>query len=493
MNSRLIKCRGSAVRSAVASICLFAAVLAVGAAPAMAGVRGLNTGISYVDSADPPAFQHVKDTGSNFVQTPLRWAVVAPSVQPANWNPENPADPNYDWRYTDAWVTNAVHAGLTPVLQIRSAPHWADRCTPTSEYDATCNLDPAALAAFTRAAVRRYSGHFEGLPRVGYWQGLNEPNLSLFFQPQFEAGKPVSAALYRVLLNSFYTAVKSIDPSSQVIAAGLGPIAVPKYTIGPMKFTRELLCMSGGKHPKPTAGDCEGGVDFDIYDIHPYTTGSPSHKGGPNDVEMGDLGKLQELLKAADKAGRIQNTSPQQTPLWITEFSYDSKPPDPGGLPMKIESQWIPEALYRAWQAKVDTFFWYSLFDAEPQPGRPFSETLQSGLYFWAPNVADQQPKAAIEAFRFPFVAIRDKSGLKYWGLTPDAASGRVVLEMKTKRGKWRKLGAGRADAAGIFRGHVKTRYGSDKKGAVRALYAGHSSPGFPMRRVGDYFQPPFG
>lgn len=476
------------------------ALLAVGALaaffapPASAGPRPLNTGISYVDSNTAAALQHVRDTGSTFAQVPVRWAVVAPEKQPASWNPSDPADPNYDWSFTDAWLRQAVAAGLTPVLQIRSAPTWADRCTPdiVPGFDPVCNPDPAAFAAFTAAAVRRYSGSFEGLPQVNYWQGLNEPNINFFFQPQYEGKKPVAASIYRNLINTFYATVKGINPGAQVIAAGLAPVYVPNSVIPPMTFTRELLCMSGGAHPKPTAGDCEGGVHFDIFDLHPYTSGSPLHQGGPNDVEMGDLAKLQNLLHAADRAGRIVNSNAGSTPLWITEFSYDSKPPDPGGLPMKIESQWIAEALHQAWINGVTNFFWYSLFDQEPQPQRPFNETVQAGLYYWAANPAEMVAKPVMYAYRFPFLAIRNGKGLKYWGRTPNGQGGRIVLEA-FRHGRWRKLGKAKANAVGIFKGKLKTSYGKTKKGSVRARYGAEASPGFPMKRVGDFAHAPFG
>jgi hypothetical protein len=461
-----------------------------GAASGEAAVRALNTGISNVYSNESAAFQEVKATGGTLVLSPLRWNVIAPSTEPASWNPEDPADSHYEWRFFDDWARRAVAAGLTPIFQVRGAPRWAQRCNPSGE--AVCNPDPAALAAFTRAAVRRYSGSFGGLPRVRYWQGLNEPNLSLFFEPQYEGDTLVSPGLYRILINTFYTAVKSVEPSNLVLAAGLGPIAVPGFTVGPMTFARQLLCMTGGnKNPHPAPGDCEGGVDFDIFDIHPYTTGGPTHEGGPNDVEMGDLAKLQTLLKAADKAGRIHSATPR-TPLWVTEFAWDSKPPDPGGLPMKIEKQWVPEALYQAWLAGVENFTWYSLSDFPPEPGVPFSESLQSGLYFWAPTVAGQQPKPFMYAFRFPFVAIRDSGRLKYWGRTPDGKRGRVVIQAR-QGSKWRKLLTVHANSVGIFVGKVKTAYGRDKKGAVRALVAGNRSVPFPMRRVPDFEQNPFG
>ena len=305
-------------------------------APA-AQARPLVTGISGIGEYQADVFGEVRSSGAGMVRLPLYWDEVAPQQQPASWQPENPADPHYDWHYIDLGVTEAVQAGLTPMLLVDGAPPWAQRCKSPANIQASemCDPDPAALEAFAKAAAARYSGHFAGLPRVQYWQGLNEPNLTLFFFPQFNtAGKPLSPDLYRHLINSFYAGIKSVDPSNLVIAAGLGPIAVPKWTIGPMRFTRLLLCMQGVKNPQPTKGNCEGGVHFDIFDIHPYTSGGPSHEGGVNDVELGDLGKLPTLLKAADRAGRIKGSG-GHTELWITEFSWDSQPPDPGGLPMK--------------------------------------------------------------------------------------------------------------------------------------------------------------
>ncbi len=460
-------------------------------AEASTAVRPLTTGVSYIYDVSPIAFENVKRTGAQMVMDPLRWGQIAPPSQPADWQPENPADPHYDWEPFDLKVKEAVAAGLTPVLQVRGAPHWAQQCPGETEIEVPCNPDPAALAAFATAAAQRYSGHFAGLPRVQYWQGLNEPNLSIYFEPQYEGDTPVSPFLYRKLINSFYAAVKAVDPSNLVIAAGLGPIAVPKFTIGPLRFTRLLLCMRGHIHPHPTAGDCEGGVHFDIFDIHPYTSGGPTHEGGVNDVELGDLGELKTLLAAADRAGRIVGQY-EHTPLWIMEFAWDSKPPDPGGLPMKIETRWTAEALHHAWLTGIDTFFWYSLRDQEPEPQLPFNVTLQSGLYFRGPTIAQDQPKEVLFAFRFPFVAYPTPKGLSFWGRTPTSSPGKVVIQVR-KGGKWQVAQVTRADEAGIFRGLSPRRYGHNKRGAARAVYQGGSSVPFSMRPVPDFPQPPFG
>jgi hypothetical protein len=468
------------------------ATLALGVADASAKApRPFVTGISNVYSNEAAAFEHVRATGSRTTLSALRWNAIAPAQQPADWNPEDPADPHYDWSFFDAWVLRAVEAGLTPIFDVRGAPKWAQRCSAISG-DAVCNPDPAALAAFTRAAVKRYSGTFGNLPDVRYWQALNEPNLSLFLEPQFDGNAPVSPDLYRTLLNTFYAAVKSVQPADLVVMGGLGPIAVPGYTIGPMAFARRLLCMTGGnKHPRPLPGDCGGGIDADIFDIHPYTTGGPTHKGGPNDVQMGDLWKLQTLLAAADRAGRI-NSVYKHTPLWITEFGWDSNPPDPGGLSMKIEKQWIAEAVYEAWREGITNFMWYSLDDFPPESNVPFGESLQTGLYFWAPKAAEEQPKEIMGAFRFPLLAIHEGPGLMLWGKIPRSHAGRVTIQAFLY-GSWKKLAVARADSTGVFQGFVKTTYGRHRRGAVRAVFKAETSYAFPMLRVGDFPHPPFG
>ncbi|MDX6602263.1 MAG: hypothetical protein QOF13_1465 [Solirubrobacterales bacterium] len=476
--------------AALATLAAFATLLL--AAPRPAEARPFDTGISGIGDYSPLSFDRTRDAGAGFVRLALDWATVAPQSAPANWQPDNPADPSYNWSYIDLGVREAVRAGLNPVLLVDGAPRWAQRCVTPPGLQATeaCDPDPAQLAAFATAAARRYSGSFGNLPRVQYWQGLNEPNLTLFFYPQFDtSGKSLSPALYRALINAFYGAVKAVNPTNLVLAAGLGPTELRGYNIGPMKFARELLCMKGTAKPKPIKGQCKEGVHFDIFDIHPYTTGGPTHEGRANDVQMGDLGKLQTLLKAADRAGRIQGAF-KRTPLWITEFSWDSSPPDPGGLPMKILTQWASEAFHEAWANGVTRFFWYGLHDDPFGPNSSLS--AQGGLYFRGDTLAADQPKEVLVSFHFPFVAFARKQGLEFWGRTPNSGAGPVQLQIFSG-GSWRKLKLVEADKVGIFKGTVATRYGRGKRGAVRALHGGQQSVPFPMKRVGDFRHPPFG
>ncbi len=486
--------RANRARGLLAGLLAATALLALlwTAAPP-ASARPLVTGVTNVGTNAPLAFQRTRSAGAQMVRLQLYWGGAAPTTRPASWNPANPNDPAYDWGASDEAVRNAVAAGLTPVIQVDGTPSWAQRCqTPSVFPGAICDPNPGDLRDFATAVAARYSGRTNGVPAVKYFQGLNEPNLSLFFFPQYEAnGKPLSPFMYRDLINAFYFGVKAAEPNALVLAAGLGPVAVPQYTIGPIQFARLMLCMTGSnKKPRPVKGDCGGGVHFDIFAMQPYSTGGPTHEGRQNDVQIGDLPKLQRLIEAANKAGRIKSVY-KRVPLWVTEFSWDSRPPDPNGLPIAIETRWVPEALHTAWSAGVSNFFWFSLRDDPRDPSRKFSETLESGLYFRGASLEQDKPKGFLRAFRFPFVAYPGPK-LTYWGRTPTSGAGTVKLQL-LEGGKWTTAKTVRADKDGIFRGSIATSYGRDKKGAARAMFGKQAGASFAMKPVPDYHHPPFG
>jgi hypothetical protein len=475
----------------VRSLTLGLALAGVVLAPATAA-RPLRTGVADHDSfkADQPiAFERVRAAGGVFVRLNQDWPLIAPADEPSFWDPADPADVNYDWSAVDRQVRMAVGAGLRPILQFNGAPRWAWRCSLSSEWGAPCNPDPRDLAAFATAAARRYSGTFLTLPRVRYWMLLNEPNLYLFFQPQWINGKPVSPRIYRALLNRFTPAIHSVHAGNRVITGGFAPLERPGASIGPQEFVRRMLCMKGRKRPRPRRPGCSAA--FDILATNPYTAGGPTREApGPDDVSLGDLSELHRLLRAADRAGRVKTTL-RQPLLWATEFSWDSKPPDPHGARLRILTRWTSEALYRAWRAGVDTFLWFGLRDL-PRGGLPYSATIQGGLYFRGATLTEDRPKPSLQAFRFPFVAFDRRRGIAIWGRTPNSGRGRVLIQARRER-RWRAIGAVRADRSGIFARLIRTRYGRRGRGAVRAVYRREASAGFSLREVPDYYQPPFG
>ena len=466
--------------------------------PAVSGAaRPLETGVTTPDAArsEPLGYERIKEAGANFTRIIINWALVAPNVEPKSWDPTDPDDPNYDWSEYDFAIGNATDAGLRVLASIYQAPAWAERCK--AKIAGICNPDPNMFADFTEAAAERYDGSGPQ-PRVQYWKAWNEPNLFLFFLPQFRGGKKVSPGLYRTMLNKFATRVRAANPSNLVLGGGLAPLQRPGG-LGPLDFMRRLLCLKGRSNPKPIKG-CGAKAKFDIWANNPYTTGGPTHKSaGPDDVSLGDLPKVKKVIKAASRYRKV-SSKPKRPALWVTEFSWDSNKPDPGATPMRTLKKWVPEALYGAWKAGVSKFFWLSLRDWERAPGLPYSETIESGLYFRGNTLSADRPKPILRAFRFPLVSYRKKSGLSVWGRTPGSKSAKVIIRYRHKGG-WGKIRTLRSGNNGVFSTFIRTRKGKGNKGSVQAEVKGgpavtlgqHKSLPFPLKPIRDYFQPPFG
>jgi hypothetical protein len=476
-----------------AAIALVASVaLALAPAPAAASGRPLVTGISDPDSTDlavPLVYQRIRDAGARFVRLTFLWQAIAPQTEPTiPWDPTNPGDVNYNWSLPDREVRQTVDAGLTPVVQIYTAPRWAQRCQQDNPQNAPCDPDPNAAAQFAEAAARRYRGDFLDLPRVRYWELMNEPNLATYFHPQFRDGKPISPVLFRVLQNAFTGAIKGVAGSNLVLGPDMAPLK-GTGALAPLDFMRRMLCMQGRRHPRPSRA-CHHRARFDIWATNPYTSGGPTHHAaGADEVSLGDLPEMRRLIRAAERAGRIDSDL-HPVPFWITEFSWDSKPPDPGGLPWRIHARWAAEAIYRAWKAGVSAFFWNKLRDQDQNAGPDYF--AQSGLYLRGASLAEDKPKRVLSAFRFPFVAFTAAQGVRVWGRTPTSQSGQVAIEVR-KGDRWLAIATLRANRFGIFQRVVDTGYGRRKRGLVRAKYGDRVSLPFSLHYVHDFYVPPFG
>lgn len=403
--------------------------------------------------------------GATFIRIDLFWSSVA--VRKGG-DPSDPANPAYAWGAYDQTLRTAVADGLTPIVTIVLAPVWA-RSDPQS-----LRPDPGALAAFATAAARRYSGSFRGLPRVRYWMIWNEPDLEAFLSPQTENGELTAATWYRRMVNASYEAIHAVRRDDFVIAGGLAP-----YVGGgtpPLDFMRAALCVE----PK-----CSDTIRFDAWSVHPYTYGGPTHPPAtPNGVALGNLSQVRALLVQQQRAGII--VAPRPVQFFVTEFGYDSDPPDPAALPFSLQTRWVSQALYEMWRNRVSVVTWFLLRDL-PRDKAPF----QSGLYFTGSTVAADRPKPTLRAFRFPFIALVDGHGTTLWGRTPWGKPGTVLVQKRT-RGSWKKVMELRTDRFGIFQKHLRSR---STAGSMRAMLADRSDFSLPfgLKPVPDRHVNPFG
>jgi hypothetical protein len=443
---------------------------AFAASPAAAQLRTGITDERFGGSAPEAAMRLTKPTGASVVRIVLNWHDVA--FQFTTGDRTSPANPTYNWADADRQVKAAAANGLEPLVTVMRAPPWAhDGGLPEGT---STNPDPVAYGEFAEAAARRYSGSFtppgasEPLPRVRWWMAWNEPNRRYFLMPQFAGSSLLSPELYRALVNAFAGGVRAADPTNLVVAGGLAPLGV-SGSPSPLRFMRALLA-SG----KPR-------VKFDVWSHHPYTSGGPTHKAaGSGDVALGNLPTMRKLLNERFRAGRIDTTR-SRVQFWVTEFGWDTKPPDRHryALPTLLHARWTAEALYRMWRNGVSLVTWFKLRD------NPFKlSRYQSGLY-----TTSGARKRSFRAFRFPTVAFRRPGRIAVWGRTPKSTPGKVVIQIRIGAG-WRNLTTLRANANGIFRRSLRTPY---RNGKIRARHRGEASLGFSLTPVADRYVNPFG
>jgi hypothetical protein len=398
---------------------------------------------------DPGAFQgpsaaeavvRANAAGASLVRLFMTWNQVAPAAPD---HPTDPDDPAYHWETIDQTVTAAVKGGLTPLVYISSPANWARG--KAVGLPGTWP-SPARLGQFSRAAATRYSGSFTPaganvpLPRVRYWQVWNEPNAGREIAPQRVNGRPVVPPHYRQMVNAFATAVHGVNAGNQVVAGTLGPFGHDSkdiQVVAPLRFMSDLLCVS---IQFPHRRTCSQRIHFDVWAHNPYTNGGPNaHARRSEDVSIGDLREMHTLLDAATRRGTVVSKKPPE--FWVTEFSWDTRPPDPLGVPLALHARWVSEALYRMWTAGVSAVIWFRLQD-DPLRQTPY----QSGFYF-----ANGKAKYSLEAYRFPFVAFRTGNGsVSVWGRTPPDKPGPVIVEGR-RGGRWTTLARVSVGASGVF------------------------------------------
>ena len=448
----------------LALVGLAAALLAAVALPATAlGARGLTTGFQsdYYQSNDASTrnvwLNRTVDAGAGIVRINVPWVTYGGPAKPMN-----PADPNTyntapnDLSDIDNAVRDARAHGLDVMLVPNGAPPWAEGLgKPADAQAGSWRPNPADYADFIRALALRYSGSFtppgqQALPPVQAIEVWNEPNTSGAISPQFEGKTDVAASIYRDLLNAAYDAVQQTNPRIQVITGGTDPYGDPPggpyppgiQRVRPVTFWQDVLCVQpvkskkkkGSKKPAKVkyvrTGGCSGPVKFDALAHHPIdNTGKGPLAHGPNiaDASTPDLGRITQVLRGAEKAG---TTLAGRHPVWVTEFWWDSKPPNPSGAPLVTQARWIEQSLYFFWKAGASVAINFVVGDTAVRPN--VHAGFQGGVYF-----QDGRPKPSLTAFQFPFVTSRiNRSTLEAWGKAPEA--GKVLIQRK--QGGWKTI-----------------------------------------------------
>ena len=467
--------RGYPARSARLLACLVC-LGAVGLLGSQAAGAGFTTGLSdpgfRADETRPGLLDDTVDANAGIIRLFVTWGAIA---RDRPTDPTNPADPEYNFPSLDSAVRDADARGLDVMLTLTSAPAWAEG--PDRPPDApagTWKPDPTAYGDFAQAVARRYSGDFNDLPRVRYYEAWNEPNLPTYLQPQWDGRRPFAAEHYRRMLSPFYSGIKSVHRSNLVIAGALAPYGdPPNQGLGrmrPLVFLRNLLCLRDNLKPVKKGG-CEPKPALDIVSAHPINVAGPRASAfhhdpstsaiHHDDVSTPDLGRVHKVLRAAERARTILGGKKHHH-LWVTEIWWLSNPPNPNGLPLDQQARYVEESFYLFWKDGAKVVIYLPLVDF----------ALQTGLY-----LSDGTAKPALDAFRFPFVTERkSKRKVFAWGKAPVA--GKVRIEERA-RGGWRRVKSLKVGTGKVF----TAKLAITGKAQLRATVGGEQSLVWKERR----------
>jgi hypothetical protein len=218
----------------------------------------------------------------------------------------------------------------------------------------------------------------------------NEPNLNLFWLPQFGSdGSDAAAAAYEQLLATTYDALKGVRSDVTVIGGNLSPHGgdvadTSRPTHSPTKFIQDMGAAyraSGRKQPL-----------MDEFSIHVYGDNAriPPTLAHPNTTSIGiaDYGKLTGLLNAAFGGSLpvvygeygVETTVPADK-----QDVYTGKEVVPTVDP-ELQAKYYRQAIELARkQADVRSIFIFKVFDETRLAG------LQSGVRY-----ADGSPKPSL-------------------------------------------------------------------------------------------------
>jgi hypothetical protein len=407
-----------------------------------------------------------KTAGSNLIRIIVPWRFVTGSKPLL---PTNPADPSYDLSSIDAQVESAHALGLQVMLTTYLAPDWAEGPNkPAGAPAGTWMPNAKAFGDFGQMLATRYSGFYNGLPKVRYFEAWNEPNLTVFLSPQWIGHTPYSPRIYRGLLNEFYAGVHLVQPGAQVIGGGTAPFGdnSPDHPfvkgnprMHPLVFLRKLFCLDDNL--KPVA--CLTKPKLDILSHHPVniinapTTPAPN----PEDVEVADFHKLTTLLDAAEQAGNI--TPSGNHPLWATEVWWLSNPPNPLGASLQTHAQWVEQGLYLLWQQGANAVVNYEIRDPAYDPNVLARQQVNSGFF-----MSNGLRKPAYTAWRFPFVTHRETpTSVGVWGKSP--STGTLKIQRRRPAG-WQTIQTVSIKTGQVFTSSVRISGPADLRGQITGV-----------------------
>ena len=505
MRSARLHC--ARVRQAILVPALLALLaLLVAATPAAAGKRQeamFQDDDRLIYPKDDRTVEHTLDELRQLGVDRVRISVVWRAIAPGNDEDRRPAFdagdpaqyPPAAWSNYDRVVRLARERGIGVNFNVTApAPDWATGTPEREDIDPVFAPDPAEFGSFVKAVATRYR-------EVDHWSIWNEPNQAAWLSPQWilrDGGTWEEAAprMYRELLDAAWTALQTTGHGGDTILIGE---TAPKglrtnrgetRSIDALRFLRRLYCVDENmlllrgrdatQHGCPTSDaetvfPLEHPALFEAsgYAHHPYELlFAPDTKPAwPDWATTGNLPTLQRHLRLL--RGRYGRDG--GLPLHLTEFGYQTNPPDRVGVTWAKQAAYLAHAEHIAFRnPAVKTVSQFLLFDGGP----PVSRTFQTGL-----RTVDGRAKPAHRGYRFPIRVVRRGRRIKVWGLArpaPQDSRPRYAVEFRSRGSKrWRRIATRRGRAGA---GYVTARLRAPGNGRVRLRWERLTSRGAAVR-----------
>jgi hypothetical protein len=353
--------------------------------------------------------------GVDVVRFTLRWDVIARRRPTSARSHEDAA---YRWETTDAVLAALRARRIAVVATILGTPRWANggrapQWAPRSG---------RTLGDFAFAAGRRY-------PWIKRWTMWNEPNQRRWL-------RPTNPRTYvRRILNPGYAQLHRAVRGVQVA----GGVTAPRGAIGGVSPVAWIRGMRAAR------------ARLDVYAHNPYPerprVETPWSGGCTRcqTITMATLGRLQREVGRA--FGR--------KPLWLTEYGYQSNPPERGplGVPLATQAAHVGSAARRAYTAAgVQLLIQFLLRDDGMASG------WQSGLM-----TVRGRAKPSFRAFMLPLTQVaRRGSATTLWGQVRPR-SGRQPYRVRVSSGRgWRWATSTRVtNGRGFFSARVRAGRGA--------------------------------
>ena len=370
---------------------------------------------------------------------------------------------------------------------------------------------------FATAAGLRYSGFFPAfdgatgrvtrVPRVSSWSLWNEPNFPSWLRPIWQSNRPkrardmvaVAPHHYRKLVDASWAGLRASGHRRDLILIGeTAPRGAknPSHlgdAMPPAEFARELYCVKVNFRrytgAQARARGCPatasarrafrrrhpGLFKATGYAHHPYSLARRTWRKPPwrhpikDNIPIGSLGRLTRTLdRAASTWG-----SRRKMDIWITEYGYQTKPPDPlAGVSPKRQGPLTAWGEFMAFRnPRVASIAQFLYIDDKPKRGYPARDpkrwiTWQSGLL-----TQDGRHKPFFRDYILPLHVAPEGSRARVFGAFRPGLKGRPTaarIEYSRGDGKWLSL---RDVLVRNPRGYLSTKVTPPGPGLLRILW----------------------